>query len=150
MKLHKALKVKNRLVGEINNLQKVLQRENSRRNDNLSKVNCSETYDKLLDSLNRLVTLKTAIAKANTVIYDKIYEMDQLKSLMVFLKTLLTKEGEELVYMGPNENKLYTWSCFMNQQAVDKALEELQVKVNNRQDEIDCANSVTELDYDIL
>jgi hypothetical protein len=47
MKIHKALKVKNRLIGEVNKLREIVRRENSRRNDDPSTVNVPETIENL-------------------------------------------------------------------------------------------------------
>ena len=62
MKLAKALKVKNRLVGELNQLKVELQRENSRRSDNPSKIDCKSLYDAIIIKRDSLISLKSAIS----------------------------------------------------------------------------------------
>ena len=79
MTLSKAFKSKNSLVGKLNQHKQILLRENSRRNDNVSKVNPAQIYDEMLFVSEKLGRLKAAIAKANIGIYDKIERMAELK-----------------------------------------------------------------------
>ena len=48
MNIAKALKVKNRLIGQIQKQQDIVMRENSRRNDNPSTIDVREEYLKLI------------------------------------------------------------------------------------------------------
>ena len=146
MKLTKALKLKNRLVGEINQLQQVLQRENSRRNDNPSKVNCQEVYNQLASKRNELINLKSAICRVNAGnivkdggIYGKIAMMTEMKSYINFLNTLPKREGEELTLIGSNREKLsYQWTAFINQEKADQYIQVTQAEINTLQDEVIC------------
>ena len=153
MKLAKALKVKNRLVGELNQLKTELQRENSRRDDNPSKVDCKSLYDDIETKRDNLIALKASICSANAGspnkdagIYQKIDEMSELKSFINFLAGLPKREGEELTLIGVNREKLtYQWTAFINQEKADALTKELQLKINKLQDEIDEYNAVTEV-----
>jgi len=154
MKLTKALKFKNRLVGEINKLEEVLQRENSRRNDNPSKVDCKEVYTQIVSKVNDLINLKSAICAANAGaavgggIYGKIEETKELKSFINFLNGLPKREGEELTLIGANREKLsYQWTAFLNQEKVDVEVLVTQEKINKLQDEVDEYNAVTDVKY---
>ena len=51
MKIHKALKVKNRLAGEVARLMEILKRENSRRSDDTSTVERAAIHKQLLDNI---------------------------------------------------------------------------------------------------
>ena len=79
MKLSKALKVKNRVAGELSSLQDIYRRENSRREDNPSKVVASDVWNQITAKRNDLVKIKTAITKANIDIYHALAEMEELK-----------------------------------------------------------------------
>ena len=65
MNISKALKIKNRLVGELVKLQEIAKRENSRRNDNISKVDCGEVFNQIGVTRTKLVALKSAIVEAS-------------------------------------------------------------------------------------
>jgi hypothetical protein len=153
MKLAKALKVKNRLVGELNQLKVELQRENSRRNDNPSKVDCKSLYAEIEAKRDSLIALKAAICSANAGspnkdagIYQKIDKMSELKSFINFLAGLPKREGEELTLIGANREKLtYQWTAFINQERADALTKELQLEVNKLQDDVDEYNAVTEV-----
>lgn len=146
MKLNQALKQKNRLAGEIVKLQQILQRENSRRNDNPSKVNPSEVYKKILEISTQLGELKAKIAVANVPIYTLIDQMAEFKSRIAFLQQLPKREGEEIGFVGrDNEKLVYTWTAFINQETCDKEVALLQKQCDDRQDRIDGFNATTDL-----
>ena len=65
MKLAKALKEKNRLVGEVKRLKDLIARENSRNVKSTSKVDCKQLWEDLDNATSLLIKIKTAIFKAN-------------------------------------------------------------------------------------
>ena len=147
MNLSKSLKVKNSLVGKLNRHKQILLRENSRRNDNVSKVNPAQIYDEMLFVSEKLGRLKAAIAKANIGIYDKIERMAELKDRITYLQSLQTREGEEVV-LGYNQDKLvYQWTTFINNEKRDKLVQELQLSIEKFQDDIDLHNTNTAVDF---
>ena len=147
MNLSKSLKVKNSLVGKLNRHKQILLRENSRRNDNVSKVNPAQIYDEMLFVSEKLGRLKAAIAKANIGIYDKIERMAELKDRITYLQSLQTREGEEVV-LGYNQDKLvYQWTTFINNEKRDKLIQELQILIESYQDNIDEFNILTKVDF---
>ncbi len=147
MNLSKSLKVKNSLVGKLNQYKQILLRENSRRNDNASKVNPAQIYDEMLYVSEKLGRLKAAIAKANIGIYDKIERMAELKDRITYLQSLQTREGEEIV-LGYNQEKLvYQWTTFINNEKRDKLVQEIQLEIEKYQDSIDEYNILTKIDF---
>ncbi len=146
MNLSQALKQKNRLAGELVKLQQILTRENSRRNDNPSKVNPQETWEKIIETSNKLGELKAQIAAANVPIYSKIERMAELKSRISYLQGLHKHEGEETTFVGRDQEKLvYTHVAFINQQRADEMILELQEDINVAQDFIDEFNAKTSI-----
>ena len=146
MKLSQALKLKNRLAGEIAQKQQILQRENARRNDNPSKVNAQEVFDQIVKLSEELGTLKGKISTANIGIYSKLERMAELKSFIAFLVSLPKREGEEVQFVGRDQEKLtYTWTSLINQEACDKRVAELQTAIGNLQDEVDQYNATTDI-----
>lgn len=147
LSLNQALKQKNRLAGEITRLQMILRRENSRRNDNPSKVDGLEVWEDIKKTAQKLHILKAAICQANPPIYPAIEKMAELKSLINFLHTVPTKEGEEILLVGRNQEKLtYTWTSFFNTEKIDEMVRYYQSQIENLQDEIDAFNAQTHID----
>jgi len=139
MKLIRALKEKNRLAGEVNQLFTVLSRENSREEKSTSKVDAEKIYKDWLDKKQKLSALKASIAKANVDIYEKISQMEELKSEITSLDMLDTKDGtfqESLGYRGDKVlEKVY--KAYITNEKRDALKIVIQEKINKLQDEID-------------
>jgi hypothetical protein len=145
MKLSQALKHKNRLAGEIVAQQRILSRENSRRNDNPSKVNVEAVFTKIIDLSTQLGSLKAAIAVANVPIYPKIERMAELKARITFIKGLNKREGIEIEPIGANQTKEFTWKAFITEEQADKEIAALQSEIDKLQDEVDAFNATTSI-----
>lgn len=144
MNLSQALKKKNRLAGEIARQQAILQRENARRSDSPSKVDRKQLMDQIILTSKELGYLKADIAKANVGIYSKLERMAEYKSLISFLQGLPKRQGEEVQFIGRDQEKLtYTWESFINQEDCDKEVARLQQIINDLQDEVDTYNAQT-------
>ena len=145
MNIAKALKVKNRLAGEISKLQNLIRKENCCRNDNPSRVDVVGEYKKLTDTITQLVDLKTKISVASQPIFDKIINLQEAKNQINFLNSLSTKEGNEKVAYGQNTVIDYQWISAINEEKRNKAIKNLEETINNLQDEIDTFNAQTEV-----
>lgn len=146
MKLAHALKQKNRLAGELARQQRILERENSRRNDNVSKVNRLEVYTQILHLSEQLGAIKGKIAIANAPIYTKLERMAEYKAHIAFLVGLDKREGKEVVFVGRDDEKLvYTWDSQVTQESCDNMVGEIQKKIESLQDEVDAYNATTEI-----
>lgn len=144
MNLAQALKKKNRLAGEIVRQQQILQRENARRNDSVSKVNRQEILDKIQSLSTELGDLKGKISSANIGIYSALERMAELKSFIGFLQLLPKREGEEVSFVGRDQEKLvYTWDSLITQTDCDNRVALLQEKINGLQDQVDAYNATT-------
>ena len=150
LKLQTALKLKNRLAGEMSRLQGIVRRENSRRNDNPSKVKTGDVFNELNETRTKLVALKSAIATANVAIYPQLAAMEEIKSFIVFLQTLPTREGEEVAFVGRDQEKLtYQWNVFLSQEVVDAMVKVQQDKIAELQDEVDAFNATKTITVDL-
>lgn len=146
MKLSQALKLKNRLAGELVRLQNILQRENTRRSDNPSKVNQEEIWNNILKTSDELGVLKAQIAKANIGIYPKIERMSELKSRIVYVQGLPKRDTPEVQLIGRDQERSeYTWTPYINQEKCDELVASLQKECDKLQDEIDTFNAVTDI-----
>jgi hypothetical protein len=127
MNLAQALKQKNRLAGELVRQQQILQRENARRSDSVSKVNRQEVWEKALKLSEQLGELKGKITQANVNIYPALERMAELKARIVFLNGLPKREGDEIAFVGRDQEKLV-------------------LEINDLQDEVDAFNAATQIE----
>ena len=91
--LAKALKIKNRLVGELSNLQSVARQHNALPDESREEksVNLGEVWSDLQKVSNRLVELKSKIAVATAGITPLLVDLAETKGTIVFLETLPNK-----------------------------------------------------------
>jgi len=144
MNLAQALKQKNRLAGEIVRQQQILQRENARRSDSVSTVDREAVWKNVLELSEKLGDLKGKITQANVNVYPALERMAELKSRISFLGMLQKREGEEISFVGRDQEKLvYTWNSLINQQKCDELVADLQKEINSLQDEVDKYNQIT-------
>ena len=147
MKLAKALKEKNRLVGEIKRLKALIQRENSRNVKSTSKVDCKQLWMDLDNATDLLIKIKTAIFKANVGIYSKIVMMGELKSKVEWIKTLDTKDGvEEVSNYRSDTIKTEQFVAYVKQEGVDSFVVSLQNSIASLQDDLDEYNATVNVD----
>lgn len=147
MKLVKALKIKNRLAGEVTKLQEILRRENARRSDNPSQIKCNEIDDLLKKKMTDLVMVKTKIAQANVGIYNRIALLAETKNQINFYNGLPTKEGTEVAFIGRDQEKLeYKWTSYLNRQQIEGITSMLDLVCAQLQDDIDNYNATTDVD----
>jgi hypothetical protein len=146
MKIAKALKVKNRLTGELNKIREIWKRENSRRSDNISHVDVEQLEKEHSDLFVKLVEIKSAISVASYGISYKLVKLAELKSHINFINSLHAREGDEVSFVGRDQEKLvYTWKSHYNQQKKDEMVSAIQEQINMLQDEIDDYNSKTDI-----
>lgn len=145
MKLSQALKHKNRLAGEIATQQRILARENSRRNDNPSKVDAEAIFNRIVSLSEELGKVKAAIAAANVPIYSKIERMAELKAHITFIKSLSKREGTEIEPIGANQTKEYVWKATITEERADQLVAKTQAEIEIIQDSVDAFNATTEI-----
>lgn len=145
MNLSQALKQKNRLAGEYVRLAAILSRENSRRNDNPSKIDAELVYKQMTETSNQLGELKAKIAAANIPIYPLIERMAELKTRIAYLTQLNKREGAEVVQQYNSNPINYTHAAFINQEKADQMILEIQNSINELQDKVDAHNATTEI-----
>jgi hypothetical protein len=147
MNLAQALKQKNRLAGELVRQQQILQRENARRSDSVSKVDRSDVWEQALSLSNELGELKGKITQANVNIYPALERMAELKARVGFIQGLQKREGPEVTFVGRDQEKVeYQWDSFINQEKADEMVAELQEQINDLQDQVDEYNATTQIE----
>jgi len=143
MNIAKALKVKNRLIGEVTKLQEIVRRENSRRNDNTSKVDVAAMLCQLDDTREKLIQLKAAIAIASAAISEKLVRLSEKKTYVNWIDSLPTRDGKEKVALGTKEVETYEWKAYYNRQALDELVIGERKAIEKLQDEVDEFNAKT-------
>lgn len=146
MNLAQALKQKNRLAGDLVRQQQILQRENARRSDSVSKVDREAVYTNILNLSEQLGELKGKITVANIGIYPALELMAELKSQIAFLQGLPKREGEEIIPLhGDRAPLTYQWDSYINQEDCDETVLDLQKEINELQDKVDAYNATTQV-----
>lgn len=144
VKLARALKEKNRLVGEVNRLKKLFERENSRLDDSKSTIDRQKVWDDLTAATNKLVQIKASIFLANAGIYEKIIRMGELKALAQWITCVPNSEDSQQVPVRGENGIVYKEvkrSSFLNQERTDDKVVETQNEIAALQDEIDEFNA---------
>jgi hypothetical protein len=153
--LAQALKQKNRLAGEVARLRQIVERENSRRESKPARADVRKVYDQSVAMSRQLATLKGAIAAANAGvvaggqgIYGKLNLQAELRGLIVFLKTLDSKEGEEVERVGflsRDEASRTVYVAEIKRDEIDRNITAYQVEIERLQDEVDEFNAATRI-----
>lgn len=153
--LAQALKQKNRLAGEVARLREIVQRENSRKEKQAIRADVRATFEEAVRRSRELAAFKGRVAAANAGetdlsrgIYGKLNLQAELRGLIAFLKSLNTKEGEEVENVGflSRENAVVTvYVAEINRTEVDRLAAAWQKEIESLQDEIDEFNATTRI-----
>lgn len=147
MKLHKALKLRKKLVGDIARLKTQIQTKNSYSEGSLDaeKYNVPKLYEELKSKINSLTGLKYAINEANREIQANIYNISEYKALIAFWNEVPVKEGKQIV--GYSDAATIEYHVQIDEAARNKMVEEYQTKVDALQEEIDTFNYTTDIPW---
>lgn len=142
MKIAKALKQKNKLVAELKQLRDRLEEYNAVIKGNPRPYDMATLQRDTYAKMQELVRLKTQIAQANNNVYDKIFELSELKGLVQFYKRLTIKDG--IISDRYGEGTLQ-YEAVLKPNERDALVAELEVRIELLQDELDEFNTITEL-----
>lgn len=155
LNLAQALKHKNRLAGEIARAREIVQRENSRKESQAPRADVRAVFDQSVAQSRELAAFKGAVAAANAGvlsgdrgIYGKLNLQAELRGLIVFLKSLNTKEGEEVDRVGflSRDEAIRTiYVATITRDEVDRLVAAYQAEIEQLQDEIDEFNAITRI-----
>jgi hypothetical protein len=145
MNVKKALKEKNRLVKEIQELYTRLSQYNSIEVGNKRPYSVRESLELLNQKSNELVELKTKIHNANTPVYDKIFRLSELKSTISRLKTLDCTEGVSSDYYSRNRENPPVKYAEITVVERDEMVKFMEGQIEDLQDILDNHNQITEI-----
>lgn len=152
--LNKALKIKNRLSGELAKLQVIAVQNNSVREDQLDgrTIVLENVWNEMALTRASLIDIKGKIAAASAAIAPKLVKMAELKAEIVFLNSLPVKEGNEDFVSGYGANssvKTVKWNSYISAARKSELIREFQNSIDSLQDEIDEYNATTKIDFNL-
>jgi hypothetical protein len=139
MTLAKALKQKNRLAQKINKLQQEIQRENSVQIDDPRKIKVEDLMVELKEKVLQLIKLKIAIFIASTPMRENILTLSELKSEIVFLQGISTREGKISEY----GDTVVEYSAAFDKLYIRDRVGQCENEIDKIQDELDTFNHTT-------
>ena len=143
MKVYKALKLKNLLVGEIFELITKIRDNNSLIKGNPKIYDINELYDELLKKQVKLINIKVALQITNSPVYKKIFRLSELKSLIIHLKDIPANEGKHTGLYSRDE--IVKYECTWNNKQIDGKISSFKKEISKLQDELEQFNFTTDL-----
>ena len=147
MNIKKALKLKNKLVLQVNENYQKVSTYNSVEEGTKKPYDTREALEAYNSSVNELVALKTKIHRANAPVYDKIFRLSELKSTAAKLKNLNCQEGK-------STSQRNRWDADSQPTVMvaeigilerDEMVKYIESQIEDIQEILDTHNSVTEI-----
>jgi len=144
--LAKALKLKNRMTGDLKTLETRVQSYNSNEKGRTVPYDGKSTYLESNALRMGIVHLKTTIQLANKPIEQEIIFLGELKAEISFLSSVPTRKGVEITV---NYGKEITteFIASISKEEIDAVIKELQSKIDDLQDKIDAHNATTMIEF---
>lgn len=143
MTVKQALKLKNKLVQELNELQARLQANNTVIEGNQRNYSAKETLSEIYKKVDELNFIKTKIHRANTSVYDKIFLLAELKSLVSKLKMLDCTNGVSDDYFSRRSEVQIIKNSEISVVERDNEIKFLENRIEEIQEELDHFNATT-------
>lgn len=146
MKLHKALKLRKTLVGEITKLKQQIKEKNSylEGSKNGEKFDVQKVYDELLSKIDELTGLKFVINEANKEIQAKIYTLAEYKALIAFWNEVSVVEGTQVIGYS---DKVQSYVVQFDEAKRNEIVKSFQKRVDAMQEELDEYNYTTDIPW---
>jgi hypothetical protein len=142
MNITKALKTKKKLIKQTSDVFQKFREFNSYPTEIEPEYNPEVLFNNYMENVSQIVALKTAIHKANVNIYEKIFRLSELKSVISNLKSLHIQNGKVTErYTGASTE----YTSFLTLVARDKAIEQLENEIEKIQDELEAHNATTQI-----
>ena len=144
MTIKQALKLKNKLVKEINEETQKMFQYNSVEETSTRPYSSKDSLENVVKLTNNLVSLKNAIHKANGPVYEKIFRLSELKSLVSKVKQMDCSEGKVETYR--RSDTLVVRNSEISVVERDNIVKKFEEEIERLQDELDTHNAITVLD----
>ena len=145
MLLSNTLKKKNRIIKRIQEVEEDIRNNNSLPVVSISEVDVEGLFKERADLIRELISLKLKIFIASEPIRENILTIAELKTEIIFLKSLSTKKGmiRESTYSS-SENVEY--KAIFGKKEIDFKIKLAEEKIDALQDEIDKHNHTVEIE----
>lgn len=145
MTIKQALKKKNLLVKEILDLHTRVATYNSVEVGNVRPYSAKESMELLNQKSNELVELKTKIHRANDLVYQHIFRLSELKSMIARIKNLDCNEGIVQDYYSRNRETPAVKETEISIVERDEMVKHMEGQIEEIQDILDYHNQITEI-----
>ena len=145
MNIKQALKQKNRLVQELNLLTQRMATNNTVIEGNERPYSAKQTLTEIYVKINELNILKTQIHIANAPVYDKIFLMGELKSLVKNLKSMSCTNGVDDDFYSRRSDTTTIKNSEITVVERDNEIKNLEDRIEKLQDELDEHNLTTQI-----
>ena len=145
MNIRQGLKEKNKLVKEIQDLHVRLATYNSVEVGNVRPYSPKDTMELINQKSNELVELKTKIHKANVSVYQHIFRLSELKSMITRIKNLDCNEGTVQDYYSRNRETPTVKETEITIVERDEMVKHMEGQIEEIQDILDNHNQITNI-----
>lgn len=142
MKLHKALKLRKKIAGEISKIKEQISSKNSYKEGQPVRYDVPTLLSVLDSKVNDLVRLKYNINRTNDPIQSDIYRLAELKGLIIMWSGVSTEEGSR--NFGYAERTI-VYKAQINEEEKDALVAKIQKEIDDIQESIDTFNYTTDL-----
>lgn len=144
MTVKQALKLKNQLAKEIQELYGLINSNNSTIKDNPKYFKVVDMMVEVDEKIAQLTELKAKIHEANSKIYKKIFFLSELKGQAQMYARINTKEGK-ISDRYNNGGEPTILEAELNIKQVGEIVKAIEAKINLLQEELDYHNATTEI-----
>ena len=144
MNIKQALKLKNKLIKSISENTKLLQQYNTVEVGNPRPYSSTVLMVEISKATDELIDLKSKIHRANAPMFEKIFEMSELKSAIKGLQKLDCTEGKSNRDRYRMESELILTSE-VSLVVRNGKIKNLEERIEYLQDEMDVFNATTEI-----
>jgi hypothetical protein len=145
MTVKQALKEKNKLTKQISVLVSRIQKFNSVEEGSKRTYDPREDMDKLKETINDLVNLKTKIHLANSQVYDKIFQLSEYKGLVKYLRVINCSEGLTTENHRFGEAKSTYKTVVIGEVEMDNLITYYESEIEKIQEVLDTHNGTTHI-----
>lgn len=143
MNIKQALKQKNVIIREIEELNDLICENNSIIQGNQREFDTKDLIDELRGKSESLVSLKSAIQRANVPVFDKIFRLSELKNLVKVYNSIPTNEGKQKSSYNRVEPQIF--DVQIGRKEMRDMINKVKQEIYIIQEELDVHNAITEI-----
>ena len=144
MNIKQALKEKNKLAKKVKDLITRTEKYNSMDDGAIRSYQPDVALQQAIDTMESLISLKTAVHLANVQVYDKIFRMAEYKSFVTQLKGLSCTEGT-VVFSRYGDTTTRHMTTVITEVQRDEMVEKYESIIDQLQSELDAHNATAHI-----